>query len=385
VKRNIFYSWQSDLPNNTNRGFIEDCIKLALKDINSEQIYLDVAIDRDTKGECGTPDIAETIFNKINSSSIFIADISFINSKSDDRKCPNPNVLIELGYAAKTIGWNNIICIFNTEYGKVEELPFDLRFRRPLAYNIENKSDKSKDRKSLANILKNEILTIIENESEKDEIRNYIKQQIDTEIITIYNHSYKIFYGYETPFNLPYIGKLSELSKEEIQKELFERKYLGFTVLKDWTTYKTNIENLMNLPFFAKNAEPKYISSLIKVIKGLELMASICSNNSLFIDTVETKPDYIVVDGHEMNPDNPKDGYLLLKKIDGKSQGIVLDSGTIRKYNKNRLLKYQIVNEENFMTWVIGLYNLFKSMDAWVENTGNYLIIDPLSFKIRKK
>lgn len=381
MKKNIFYSWQSDLPNNTNRGFIEDCIKLALKEIAVENIHLDVAIDRDTQGESGTPDIANSIFNKIDKSSIFIADISFINSNSSNRMCPNPNVLIELGYAAKTIGWNNIICLFNTEFGEIEELPFDLRFRRPLAYKVENKKNKTKDRKLFAERIKNAIQGIIKNESAKDEIRNYIKQQVDKEIITICNHSFKIFKGYDSPINQDEIWKLISQTQEEIQRELFERKYLGFTVLKDWTVYKEKIEEIMNQPFFTQNAEPIYVSSLIRVVRSLEVMATVYKDNRLFEDIKEDEIAYEAVEGSKINPDNPKDGYLLLRKIEGKPQGIVIDFGTIRQYNKHRLLNYQTIGGEKFIKWSTGFYEVFKSIENWIENTGNYLIIDPLTFR----
>ena len=36
MKVSIFYSWQSDLPSKTNRNFIEDAIKKALKSINKD-------------------------------------------------------------------------------------------------------------------------------------------------------------------------------------------------------------------------------------------------------------------------------------------------------------------------------------------------------------
>ncbi len=161
---NIFYSWQSDLPNNTNRGFIQDCLEKAIKHLTQEKVHLEIAVDRDTKGVSGTPDIASSIFSKIDNATVFIADISIINSQSSDRKTPNPNVLIELGYAAKTLSWNNIISIFNTEFGMVEELPFDLRFRRQLNYKIENKKNKSADRARLIEIFKTELTLIIHKE-----------------------------------------------------------------------------------------------------------------------------------------------------------------------------------------------------------------------------
>ena len=87
---NIFYSWQSDIPNNKNRGFIQECIEKAVKQITQEKVHLEIAVDRDTKGISGTPDIASSIFSKIDNATIFIADISIINSGTDNRKTPNP-------------------------------------------------------------------------------------------------------------------------------------------------------------------------------------------------------------------------------------------------------------------------------------------------------
>jgi hypothetical protein len=51
---------------------------------------------------------------------------------------PNPNVTLELGYAARSIGWDRIICVMNTAFGPPEELIFDLRHRRwPICYKLE--------------------------------------------------------------------------------------------------------------------------------------------------------------------------------------------------------------------------------------------------------
>lgn len=146
MKLNIFYSWQSDLPNKDNRSFIEECIKKAIKmnagDINTGAIF---DFDRDTKGASGSPDIADIIFNKIAKSDIFICDISVINSDYDGRKMPNPNVMVELGYAAKAIGWEKIICFFNIKYGCLADIPFDLNHRRIFHYNrgIASKTDRN--------------------------------------------------------------------------------------------------------------------------------------------------------------------------------------------------------------------------------------------------
>ena len=75
----IFYSWQSVLPNSETRGFIQSCIDAAAK-VLRDTVYIEA--DRDTKGEYGTPDIAESIFSKIDDCDIFVADVSIVNSMS---------------------------------------------------------------------------------------------------------------------------------------------------------------------------------------------------------------------------------------------------------------------------------------------------------------
>jgi hypothetical protein len=139
----IFYSWQSDLNNKTNKFFIRDCIIQCIKEIQSSysnEINLEIRIDSDTKNTSGTPDIDKIIFEKISNSDIFIADVSIINNLSKERKTPNPNVLFELGYAISKIGWENVICVFNTAFGKPEDLPFDLRNKRMMVYQCKNEN-----------------------------------------------------------------------------------------------------------------------------------------------------------------------------------------------------------------------------------------------------
>src|SRR5574344_2972 len=110
----IFYSWQSDLPNNVNRHFINTAIKSAIKDFKKSDDYeIEPVLDRDTVGVTGTPDISKTIFDKIDKSDLFIADVS-ITERKEQRAFPNSNVLIEVGYAVKSLGWERIVLVFNT-------------------------------------------------------------------------------------------------------------------------------------------------------------------------------------------------------------------------------------------------------------------------------
>ena len=133
----IFYSWQSDLSSKTNRSFILDVLNKAAKHLQrDDSILVEPRVDHDTAGVAGSPDIAGTIFAKIRSTQVFVCDVSIINANSKFRKTPNPNVLVELGYAISTLGLDRIIMIINTAYGEASMLPFDLQGLRLLPYHL---------------------------------------------------------------------------------------------------------------------------------------------------------------------------------------------------------------------------------------------------------
>ncbi len=120
---------------------IEDALRRALEQIRRDgELEVVPALDRDTQGAAGAPDIARTIFDKIDQAEVFVADATLINRKAIDeygmRPTPNPNVLVELGYAAHSLGWERIVVVVNTAHGTIEELPFDFRARRVVTYRF---------------------------------------------------------------------------------------------------------------------------------------------------------------------------------------------------------------------------------------------------------
>jgi len=99
----VFYSWQSDTRAACNRTLIQDALEGALSDIRGmPTTHLEAVVDRDTLGTPGSPDIATTILEKIDRSSAVIADVTLIDGGSEGRRFPNPNVLLEVGYAIKS-------------------------------------------------------------------------------------------------------------------------------------------------------------------------------------------------------------------------------------------------------------------------------------------
>lgn len=170
----IFYSWQSDLPNSTNRGFIQNALEQAVKSLANEgDPTIEPVLDRDTAGVAGSPDIGQTIFAKISKAAALVCDVSIINSGSpDDRPTPNPNVLIELGFGLNALGPGKLIMVMNTEYGGPENLPFDLKQKLVMTYRIsQNDTDKAAARKGLGQSLAAAIKAILIEAQRESEAR----------------------------------------------------------------------------------------------------------------------------------------------------------------------------------------------------------------------
>lgn len=92
---------------------------------------------QDTHGRPGSPNIAETILEKIDDADVVVSDVTLMGSSSSEKeKCLiNANVAYELGYAHKSHGDRAMLKMTNTHYGEPNGLPFDLRHSRwPATY-----------------------------------------------------------------------------------------------------------------------------------------------------------------------------------------------------------------------------------------------------------
>lgn len=131
----IFYSWQSDIKE--SRNFISGCLKKIPDKLKGISV---IEIDRDTQGIAGSPDIGDAIYKKIDSADIFVADVTIINHEYTGRKTPNPNVMLELGYAIKALGWQRILLLYNEDYGDAELLPFDINHQRMTKFSLQEEA-----------------------------------------------------------------------------------------------------------------------------------------------------------------------------------------------------------------------------------------------------
>ena len=134
----VFWSWQSDTPGETGRFLIRDALKDAIAQLKEAPDIEEPArgalhLDHDIQDVTGSPDLAQTIFRKIEASMVVVADVTLVGEiipKTDpNKKLINSNVAIELGYALHSRTDQNVLLVFNKYYGGHEDLPFDLRHK----------------------------------------------------------------------------------------------------------------------------------------------------------------------------------------------------------------------------------------------------------------
>jgi hypothetical protein len=129
----VFWSWQSDAPKRETRDLIHEAVKSAVNELAAELEEVQrIEVDQGAKGVIGMEIIAEEILRKIDRAFAFVCDVSTVATIGEgvDRKCiANPNVMLELGYARKSLGPARVIPVFNRAIGatRFEDLPFDLR------------------------------------------------------------------------------------------------------------------------------------------------------------------------------------------------------------------------------------------------------------------
>jgi predicted transcriptional regulator len=159
MKKSIFYSWQSDSNQKENRFLIKDTLEEAVRTLSQG-----FTIDEATREIPGHAPIFDSIMRKIRTAALFVADLTLVGQYSETKGTPNPNVLIEYGYALAVMGDLKIIPIMNISAGRPDALPFDLRHRSVrVQYQLEPNADGEKRKnegKRLTEMLRREITLV---------------------------------------------------------------------------------------------------------------------------------------------------------------------------------------------------------------------------------
>jgi hypothetical protein len=151
----VFWSWQSDTPGKTGRHFVRAALEEAVAALKAStgieepaerEARAKLHLDQDRQGIPGSPSLAQAILDKIDASTVVVADVTPVSviperkagvrTRSEKRNM-NPNVAIELGYALRAHGDRGVLMVLNTHYGGRTFLPFDLAHKAgPLVYDL---------------------------------------------------------------------------------------------------------------------------------------------------------------------------------------------------------------------------------------------------------
>jgi len=161
VTQKLFYCWQSDLPHETNKDFIQSALEEAVQRLTDNGTPMEV--DRDVLNAPGSQAIFEIIREKIENASVFVCDLSAVGqyiSKVSERKkhIPNANVLIEFGYALATVGDKQVIQVINKAYGDVTDMPSDIVSKFTVVYDYPEDITDSREIESIHQYLIEELI-----------------------------------------------------------------------------------------------------------------------------------------------------------------------------------------------------------------------------------
>ena len=366
MKLKVFYSWQSDLPNKTNRQFIQTCIEKALINIHENNKSIsEYLIDSDSRDESGTPELASTIFSRIDQCDIFVADVSIINQNSQYRKVCNPNVLIELGYASSKLGWEKILCVYNLTYGQIEDLPFDIRHRKPLTYNADNKL--------LTKVLTTQIQSIIDNHISNKKYFSSIKREIDLSLQAILIDISKLLFFRDVPMCYNY-NKILHFTIDELSMELFEKNLLGFQLFKNNIPHLEEFIKFYNNQIYLNFLNEKERNILAKIILQFKDLLNLISNIEIY-DKGKIEEKFALIDAFKMNKENQEDSYILIEKLEG-GKSIVLDSGTFKKTQLALVTYYFRIKSESIIIVAKKILELSSEINEWIRLTGDYFIFN---------
>src|SRR6202021_2830349 len=127
----VFWSWQSDTPKDIGRFFVRDALREAIQVLKTDEHVLEphereaaakLKLDSDRQGVPGSPDLAATIFDKIEAADVFVADVSLVGTTGQGKKLINSNVAIEYGHAHKALSYRRVLMVQNHHYGDGDDL-----------------------------------------------------------------------------------------------------------------------------------------------------------------------------------------------------------------------------------------------------------------------
>jgi hypothetical protein len=160
----VFFAFQMDIEDKFGKGFIQSAIEIAITRFKAEGT--NVSLDFGFRKTPGTPLLIDEMLRKSNESDMVIVDLTYTSAKEflaaeivgedadstwisipkgDRKPSPNPNVLLETGYAWAKKGTYRTLVVMNEAYGSPSDLPVDLKgFRWGITYNLNESNNENR-------------------------------------------------------------------------------------------------------------------------------------------------------------------------------------------------------------------------------------------------
>jgi len=225
----IFFAYQSDTDDRYNKGFIHQASLNAIDKLKTENY--DIEFDFGFKKTPGSPILISEMLKKNDDADMVLVDLTFTSSKNGfdakkiskwgktiayykdtpDKLSPNPNVLLETGYAWSKKGQYRTLIVMNKAFGHPDNLPVDFKgFRWGITYSLDSKNyeQRKPERKKLTEDLYDAFKNAI-NEETSYQIEKWRPFRINQELSKLYTLDYHL-----TPELKNYIVLLRNLIKK---------------------------------------------------------------------------------------------------------------------------------------------------------------------------
>lgn len=389
MSRIIFYSWQNDLPQKTHRYFLDRCIQDALKSLEKEaKVYMEY--DRDTMGLMGSPDITESIFNKIDKSVLFVCDVSIINPESEGKKTPNPNVLIELGYAASKLGWERIVCLFDSNTGKIEDLPFDLRQKRITPFN----PSEPNERQRITSILALNIKDLFVQGKLFNPLNDYMKAKIDKSFLDIAKRLSNLMFGtYSLSEGLTGIKDLLSMPYEVIFDRMSICEFPAYVVLNTYESTVAELKDILKDIFSSSYFPKEWAYCVLELLDWIRIYSNITSTRypefPFTPNTSRSFDDIAAISATSLNPNNSPNSKIIvaatfedgMKYVDPRA-GRVINITEYPSKKPTQLTQCLVVKETSHTQFAKQIYKFIELCNQWLNITDSEFILDPETYYI---
>ncbi len=312
--------------------------------------------------------MVSTILEKIDNSSVLVADITLVDDGSLERRFPNPNVLIEVGYAIKSLGFSRILLIQNTFNGSIEDLPFDLRGKRIMTYNSHpDDISRSEQRNYLAKQISKALITILpvledvlpveyskqmlDIESTRQEIESLYRESPDDLSFRLENISNKIDSSSQIPPEIrsELLNRIVDLWK---QNPIVSKEYLYALNQRSIIIHQTS-GAFFNKGFLAGMMSKPYdsIAAYMKAVELNDPNPSLCYLNA----------------GNryrEMNDLNIALAFF--------EKSVKLNKGQANAWLAGAQLSEQIGNPESTMRYYLGFLAWYNDLSDSIKNNPSY-------------